>query len=97
MPELPSWLLVIPVMGFLILIHEMGHFFTAKLLGISVIEFGFGFPPRIFGIRYRDTIYSINWLLPLGGFVRFIGSDDPDNPNNFDRQKNPAPKLFFVL
>lgn len=87
MPELPSWLLVIPVMGFLILIHEMGHFFTAKLLGISVTEFGFGFPPRIFGIRYRNTIYSINWLLPLGGFVRFIGSDDPDNPNNFDRQK----------
>ena len=35
----------------------------------------------------KGTIYSINWLLPLGGFVRFIGSDDPDNPNNFDRQK----------
>lgn len=74
---LPAWLLVFPVLGFLILVHELGHFVTAKLFGIKVKEFGFGFPPRAFGFRYGETIYSINWI-PLGGFVRMLGEDDPD-------------------
>ena len=74
---LPAWLLVFPVLGFLIFVHELGHFVTAKLFGIKVKEFGFGFPPRAFGVRYGDTIYSINWI-PLGGFVRMLGEDDPD-------------------
>ena len=71
---LPSWLLVFPVLGFLVFIHEMGHFLTAKWFGITVKEFGFGFPPRLVGIRFSPggTIYSINWI-PLGGFVRMVG------------------------
>ncbi len=72
--ELPAWLLVFPVLGFLVFIHEMGHFLTAKWFGITVKEFGFGFPPRLIGIRFSPggTIYSINWI-PLGGFVRMVG------------------------
>ena len=81
----PGWLLIIPVLGFLIFIHELGHFITAKWFGIKVAEFGFGFPPRIFGIRYRETIYSINWI-PLGGFVRLVGEEDPTDPGSFARQ-----------
>ena len=71
---LPAWLLVFPVLGFLVFIHEMGHFLTAKWFGITVKEFGFGFPPRLVGIRFSPggTIYSINWI-PLGGFVRMVG------------------------
>ena len=71
---LPAWLLVFPVLGFLVFIHEMGHFLTAKWFGITVKEFGFGFPPRLIGIRFSPggTIYSINWI-PLGGFVRMVG------------------------
>ena len=71
---LPAWLLVFPVLGFLVFIHEMGHFLTAKWFGITVKEFGFGFPPRLLGIRFSPggTIYSINWI-PLGGFVRMVG------------------------
>ena len=71
---LPAWLLVFPVLGFLIFIHEMGHFLTAKWFGITVKEFGFGFPPRLLGIRFSPggTIYSINWI-PIGGFVRMVG------------------------
>ena len=72
---LPSWLLFIPVVGFLIFIHEFGHFATAKFFRIRVLEFGFGFPPRMFGIPFKGTIYSVNWL-PLGGFVRFVGEED---------------------
>ncbi|MDE2718467.1 MAG: site-2 protease family protein, partial [Chloroflexota bacterium] len=82
---LPGWLLIVPVLGFLIFIHELGHFATAKWFGIKVTEFGFGFPPRIFGIRYRDTVYSLNWI-PLGGFVRMVGEEDPSHPRSFARQ-----------
>ena len=69
-----GWMLIFPVLGFLILIHELGHFLTAKWFGITVKEFGFGFPPRIVGLRFKPhgTIYSFNWI-PLGGFVRMVG------------------------
>ncbi|MCH9009308.1 MAG: site-2 protease family protein [Chloroflexi bacterium] len=76
---LPMWLLVFPVLGFLILIHELGHFLTAKWFGITVKEFGFGFPPRLIGFKFSryGTIYSIN-VIPLGGFVRMIGENGED-------------------
>ena len=82
---LPAWLLIFPVLGFLIFIHELGHFATAKWFGINVKEFGFGFPPRIYGVSYRGTLYSINWI-PLGGFVRMVGEEDPSDPESFARQ-----------
>ena len=82
---LPGWLLIVPVLGFLIFIHELGHFATAKWFGIKVTEFGFGFPPRIFGVRYGDTVYSLNWI-PLGGFVRMVGEEDPSHPRSFAGQ-----------
>lgn len=72
---LPSWLLIIPVLAFLIFVHEFGHYLAAKRFGIKVLEFGFGFPPRMFGVRYGETLYSINWI-PLGGFVRMLGEDN---------------------
>ncbi len=57
------------ILTVLVLVHELGHFLTAKILGIKVEEFGFGLPPRIFGRKIGETIYSLNWL-PIGGFVR---------------------------
>lgn len=60
----------------LVLIHEAGHFFTAKYFGIRVDEFGFGFPPKLFSLKKGETEYSFN-LLPIGGFVRIFG----ENPN----------------
>ena len=85
MLDLPNWLLIIPVLAFLIFIHELGHFATAKWFGIKVTEFGFGFPPRAFGVRYRGTVYSVNWI-PIGGFVRIVGEEDPTDPDSFARQ-----------
>ena len=82
---LPTWLLIVPILAFLVFVHELGHFATAKWFGIKVTEFGFGFPPRIFGVRYGETIYSINWL-PLGGFVRMEGEEDPTELRSFARQ-----------
>ena len=59
----------------LVIIHEFGHFIAAKLSGITVLEFGVGFPPRAAVLFTRgDTIYTLNWL-PIGGFVRPYGED----------------------
>jgi regulator of sigma E protease len=63
----------------LIVVHEVGHFVTAKLTGVRVLEAGLGYPPRIWGKEFRGTIYSINWI-PLGGFVRMLGEEDPSDP-----------------
>src|ERR1035437_5946106 len=63
------------ILSILVLIHEAGHFVTAKIFGIKVEEFGFGLPPRIFGKKFGETLYSINWL-PIGGFVKLYGEDE---------------------
>lgn len=65
-------ILVILGLSLLILGHEAGHFFVAKLFGLKVDEFGIGFPPRITAKKIGETEYSINWL-PFGGFVRISG------------------------
>lgn len=79
------------ILGLLIFVHEGGHFVAAKLSGIKVEEFGMGFPPRIFGIRRGETIYSINWI-PLGGFCKMLGEEDPSEPRSF-ASKRPAVRL----
>ncbi|HEY0735044.1 MAG TPA: site-2 protease family protein [Herpetosiphonaceae bacterium] len=70
------WVLtVIPSLGFLIFVHELGHFLTALKLGIKVEEFGFGYPPRILTLfHWRGVPVTLNWL-PLGGFVRMAGEE----------------------
>ena len=82
---LPSWLLIVPVLAALVFVHELGHYLAAKRFGIKVLEFGFGFPPRLFGVKYGETVYSIN-AIPLGGFVRLLGEEDPTDPRSFARQ-----------
>jgi regulator of sigma E protease len=72
---------LVAVLVLLIFVHELGHFITAKLSGVKVEEFGFGYPPRLIGVRRGETIYSLN-LLPLGGFVRMLGEEDPGQPRS---------------
>ncbi len=67
-------LIFLVVLSLLVFIHELGHFLAAKAFGAKVEEFGFGFPPRVFGKKVGDTTYSINWI-PLGGFVRIKGEN----------------------
>lgn len=72
----------------LVLVHEFGHFFTAKKFGIRVDEFGFGFPPKIFGKKFGETEYSLN-LLPIGGFVKIFGENpDDENTNGPDKERS---------
>ncbi|HEX9989763.1 MAG TPA: site-2 protease family protein [Chloroflexia bacterium] len=90
-----DWLWVVPVLGVLIIVHELGHFLTALWLGIKVEEFGLGFPPRVFAIRRKGIDYSLNWL-PVGGFVKIVGENgDSDDPASFGRA--PAWKRIIVL
>jgi regulator of sigma E protease len=64
----------IGVLIVLVLVHEIGHFIVAKRAGITVQEFGVGFPPRIGSVVWHGTRYSLNWI-PLGGFVKMLGED----------------------
>jgi len=81
MSLLVTILVFLVILFVVILVHELGHFFTAKLAGVGVKELGLGFPPRLFGIKRGETIYSVN-LLPLGGFCRMAGEEDPDVPDS---------------
>lgn len=62
------------VLGFLVFVHELGHFLMAKAMGVKVIRFSMGFPPRAFGITVGGTDYCISWL-PLGGYVKMAGDE----------------------
>lgn len=65
------------IFSVLVLVHEWGHFYAARRSGIKVEEFGFGMPPRVWGKKVGETIYSLNWI-PFGGFVRLLGEDASD-------------------
>src|SRR5438309_1235779 len=70
-------IIFILTLGFLVVTHELGHFLMAKKFGIKVEEFGFGIPPKLWGKKIGETIYSLNWL-PVGGFVKLLGEDETD-------------------
>ncbi len=63
------------VFGVLVFIHEFGHFFTAKLVGIRVETFSFGYGKRLFGVRRKETDYRVS-LVPMGGYVKFLGEGE---------------------
>ncbi|HET7728253.1 MAG TPA: M50 family metallopeptidase [Candidatus Limnocylindrales bacterium] len=76
------------ILGGLVLVHEIGHFVTARLANVRVLEFGIGFPPRAKVLaRGGETLYTLNWL-PIGGFVKLEGEDGDaaDDPRSFSRQ-----------
>jgi regulator of sigma E protease len=73
----------IPILSIMMFVHEFGHFVTARLSGITVQEFGFGLPPRLWGYKAKNgVIYSINWI-PFGAFVKMLGEEDPSAPGSF--------------
>lgn len=84
------------LLSVLVFAHELGHFFVARKMGMKVEEFGFGFPPRIFGIKKGKTVYSFN-LIPLGGFVRIKGESGEHKEDQDSFASKPARKRFAVL
>ena len=90
--------LFIFILGTLVIIHELGHFVTARLAKVKVLEFGIGFPPRAKVMRSGgETLYTLNWL-PIGGFVKLEGEDgnDADDPRSFAAQRYLTKMLILV-
>lgn len=87
-------LLFVVILIGLVVAHEFAHFLTAKLFGVYVLEFGIGFPPKIWGKRFGETEYTLNWL-PIGGFVRLMGEEDPTHPRSL--ASRPAWQRLIVL
>jgi regulator of sigma E protease len=82
---LPTIVIFLIVLSVVVLIHELGHYLAARLTGVRVEEFGFGYPPKVIGRKIGETIYSLN-LLPFGGFVRLLGEqsvEESKNPRSF--------------
>lgn len=69
------------VLGPLVFVHEFGHFTVAKAVGVKVHEFALGMGPAIFKRRWGETVYSIR-LLPLGGFTKLAGMDEPEDESD---------------
>ncbi len=90
---------VIIAFSVLILIHEFGHFIVAKKSGVWVEEFGLGLPPRIWGKKIGETLYSLN-LLPIGGFVKLHGEEEGEVVTNANRSfigKNKLTKIAITI
>jgi regulator of sigma E protease len=85
------------IIGLLVL-HEFGHFIVAKKFGIKVEEFGVGYPPRLFGKKIGETIYSIN-LLPFGAFVRVpqVDGEETSMEEVISFEKKPMRQKVMVL
>jgi len=82
------------VIGILVLVHELGHFTAAKLLGVKVLEFAIGFPPRIFTKTKNGTKYTIGALL-FGGYVKMLGEEEISKDKSaFNNQR---PRNRFII
>lgn len=105
-------IIFVAILGLLVFVHELGHFIVAKKSGMGVHEFGFGFPPRLFGIQKQNgkwkmvwgkketdpdqTVYSIN-VIPLGGFVRIMGEDNDEASDPRSFTNKSFTKRFLTL
>ncbi|MFA5947060.1 MAG: M50 family metallopeptidase [Patescibacteria group bacterium] len=85
------------VLSLLVLVHELGHYIAARQMGMSVEEFGFGFPPRLFGKKDRNgMLWSVN-LIPLGGFVRIKGENGEKRGEHDAFAQKSIPARLYVL
>jgi regulator of sigma E protease len=96
-----STVAAIVVLGFLILIHECGHFFVAKRMGVKVLKFSIGFGPRLLGTKSGETEYVLS-AIPFGGFVKMVGEDPDEEIAEADREvafpsKSLAARAAIVL
>lgn len=87
------------VLGIIVLIHEFGHFIAARMVGVRVETFSFGFGKRLFGKKYGDTDFRVS-LIPLGGYVKMAGEEEWDEnnlkPDEF-QAKNRGQKILILV
>lgn len=86
---------IIVLLGFLVLIHEAGHFFVAKKCKVKVLEFSIGFGKELWSKQGKETKYTIR-LIPLGGFCRMLGEENQsDEEGAFN--KAPVWKRLLIV
>ena len=88
-------LLAILIFGVIILIHELGHFLTAKAVGISVPEFSIGMGPKLFQFGRGETRYTLR-LFPIGGYVAMEGEDEDSTDERAFCNKKPFQKILVI-
>ena len=96
---LGSILVFLLVLSILVIVHELGHFIMARRAGVLVEEFGFGLPPRLFGKKIGETLYSIN-ALPFGGFVKLHGENTEESvsyPKRAFLNKKPRTRVGIIV
>lgn len=98
-----DFVIFIVALSILVLVHEWGHFIAARKTGVRVEEFGLGLPPKIFGKKIGETVYSLNWL-PIGGFCKLLGEDPNGDEKDGEKNKKesfeykkPWQKMLIVL
>lgn len=82
-----SILSAILLFGFLIFIHELGHFIFAKISGVTVLKFSLGFGPKVIGKKIGETEYLIS-AVPLGGYVKMLGEEPEDEVENYEKERS---------
>lgn len=89
-------LIFLILLSVLIIGHELGHFLAARYFNVKVEEFGIGLPPRIYGFKKKETIYSLN-ALPLGGFVRLYGEEGDNRDDSRSFSAKTIGERFLIL
>ena len=88
-------LIAILILGFIVVIHELGHYIVGRLCGIGIVEFSVGFGPKLFGWKRKGIQYSLR-AVPLGGFCKFVGEDAENSaPDAFNNA--PVWKRFLTV
>ncbi len=88
-------LIAIVMLGFIVTMHEFGHYLVGRLCGIGIVEFSVGFGPKLFGFRRKGIDYSLR-LIPLGGYCSFVG-EDAENPAPNAMNNQPVWKRFLTV
>lgn len=91
-----TFLATIFVFGLLITSHELGHFITAKLANINVLEFSIGMGPKLLGFKKGETKYSLR-ILPIGGYVKMLGEDGESNDPRAFCNQSPWVRLIVIV
>ena len=87
---------IIILLGFLIFIHEFGHFLVAKLFKVKVKQFAIGFGPILLKKQGKETSYELR-LIPIGGFVNLLGEDLPSDDENAYNKKSKTKRALILL
>ena len=81
-------LLTVLVFGMMIFVHELGHYLTARLFDVHILEFSIGMGPKLISRRSKKTgiLYSLR-ILPIGGYVQMVGENGEDGMNEAEKEK----------